>query len=103
MTEYANVLSFWLTDIDNPDATAGLVLIVLLAIIGLAVYFLPSIIADRRRHHNRVPIILVNLFFGWTAIGWIAAFIWAFTSPAPNQVVVVQQINPPPENNGSGR
>jgi hypothetical protein len=38
--------------------------------------------ADRKtsRHHNAVPIMLTNLFFGWTFIGWIGALIWAHTS-----------------------
>ncbi len=63
MSEYAIVLSFWLFASDNSDAIVGLVLILLLVILCLGVYFLPSIIANARHHHNRVPIILVNLFF----------------------------------------
>jgi hypothetical protein len=57
-------------------------------------YFLPAIIAFARHHQNKVPIALVNLFFGWSGLGWIVALIWTFTSPAPSQVVVIQQ--PPP-------
>jgi hypothetical protein len=103
MTHYAVVLSFWLTAIDNPDANVHLVLIAIVVFLGLTLYFMPWLIANHRHHHNQVPIFLVNLFFGWTAIGWLVSLIWAFTSPAPNQVVVVQQINPPPENGGRGR
>lgn len=48
-----------------------------------AVYVLPTIVAVYRQHHNRVPITLVNILLGWTAIGWVVALIWAFTPPAP--------------------
>lgn len=49
----------------------------------LALYGIPSIVAWRRRHHNRAAIILVNLLLGWTGLGWIAALIWASTNPPP--------------------
>jgi uncharacterized membrane protein YGL010W len=43
-------------------------------------YFLPWVIASVRGHRNRTAIGLTNLLLGWTAIGWIVAFIWAFTN-----------------------
>jgi hypothetical protein len=46
-------------------------------------YLLPWIIAKHRKHHNSMPIFLVNFFFGVTVIGWLAALIWACTSPPP--------------------
>jgi hypothetical protein len=39
------------------------------------VYFLPAIIG--RDKNNATGIFLLNLFFGWTVIGWVIAFIWA--------------------------
>lgn len=45
--------------------------------LGVALYFIPTIIAAIRLHPNRVPIMLLNLFVGWTFIGWIAALIWS--------------------------
>ena len=38
---------------------------------------LPTIIAYERNHPNLVPIFILNLFFGWTLIGWVGALIWA--------------------------
>ena len=49
-------------------------------IIGLALYFVPAIIAYGRRHKNSVPILLTCFIFGWTGIGWLVALIWAHTS-----------------------
>ena len=51
-----------------------------LGILFLALYFLPATIASARGHHNRLAIWVLNLFLGWTALGWIAALVWAFTA-----------------------
>ena len=45
--------------------------------LGIYLYILPSLVAYRRDHRNLVPIIIVNLAFGWTLIGWVAALVWA--------------------------
>jgi hypothetical protein len=46
----------------------------------LAVYLLPTIIACRRQHHQRVPIVMVNLLAGWTGLAWIAALVWSVSA-----------------------
>jgi hypothetical protein len=50
------------------------------------VYFLPTIIAARHGHQI-TGILLLNLFFGWTCIGWIALLLWALLS-APRYILV---------------
>lgn len=55
------------------DATFGLSM--MLIVFGL--YFLPAIIALIRKHHNKAQIILLNLFLGWSGLGWIGALIWS--------------------------
>lgn len=55
----------------------------IIAILIIVLYLLPGIIASNRKHHNATPIWLVNIFAGWSVIGWFVAFVWAFTSPAP--------------------
>ncbi len=44
---------------------------------ALLLLFLPAVIAQVRRHPNAGLILLVNLFFGWTFVGWIVALVWA--------------------------
>jgi hypothetical protein len=46
-----------------------------------ALYFLPSIIGKDKR--DAMGIFLVNLFLGWTLIGWVVAFLWACASGRP--------------------
>jgi len=62
----------------------------------LVIYFFPSIIASSRGHKNREPIIAVNIFLGWTFIGWAIAFVWALTHQEPAE-------KPKPTNKQSGQ
>ena len=41
-------------------------------------YFLPAIIGREKR--DAAGIFLLNLFVGWTVIGWVIALIWACTA-----------------------
>ncbi|CAB3760074.1 superinfection immunity protein [Paraburkholderia solisilvae] len=40
---------------------------------ALVVYLVPSLEADAREHSNAFAITLINVFLGWTVIGWFAA------------------------------
>lgn len=52
----------------------------IIMLIFLLPYFLPSIIAFTRKHHNSAAILILNIFLGWTLIGWIIALVWSFTA-----------------------
>ena len=56
-------------------------------------YFIPSIVAWARSVKNVGSIIVVNVFLGWTFIGWVVALAWACSSSKQ------QPTAPPP---GSG-
>lgn len=43
----------------------------------LFLYFLPSLIAVLLKNRNALGIFLLNLFLGWTVLGWIASLIWS--------------------------
>lgn len=60
----------------------------------IAGYFLPTIIAGRRKHHNLGAIIAVNLLLGWTLLGWLIALIWSLT--AVRNPYAPQPAYPPP-------
>jgi hypothetical protein len=49
-------------------------------LIGIGLYFLPALIAAARQTHNADGIFFLNLFLGWTGIGWIVALIIALSS-----------------------
>jgi hypothetical protein len=50
---------------------------------GFVMYFLPSIIALLRGKRDTLAIFLLNLFLGWSVIGWIVALIWAAKNDVP--------------------
>ena len=53
------------------------VIILLIIILGIVIYFLPSFIAHYRKHKEFKLVFLVNLFLGFTGIGYWVALIWA--------------------------
>ncbi|GAC1358146.1 MAG: hypothetical protein NVSMB3_05190 [Acidobacteriaceae bacterium] len=48
----------------------------------LALYFLPTLVAGHRGH-GVAGIFLINLFCGWTVIGWVVLLVWALVSRPP--------------------
>lgn len=50
---------------------------ILVFVLVIALFFLPTVIAILRRHRNALAIFLVNLLLGWTGIGWVVALIWS--------------------------
>jgi hypothetical protein len=60
-----------------PDQ-AGIVLGGLIGLaIGLLIYFLPSIVAGGNKHPSMASILVINLFLGWTLVGWVVCLAWA--------------------------
>ena len=52
---------------------------IVVALIILALYFVPTFVAVHRNHHNRTAIIVLNILTGWILIGWVIALVWACT------------------------
>jgi hypothetical protein len=55
-------------------------LFLLCASLIVAVYLLPSIVASGREHRDVTSLTIVNIFFGWTLLGWGICLAWAFKS-----------------------
>ncbi len=55
-------------------------------LLGVGIYLTPTFVARVRRHGRTLEIVLVNLLFGWTGVGWIAALLWSLRSEAPDSV-----------------
>ena len=54
----------------------SLVELVAIALI-FAFYFMPTLIAFLRQHKNKLAIFLLNLFLGWTVLGWVVSLVWS--------------------------
>jgi uncharacterized sodium:solute symporter family permease YidK len=51
-------------------------------------YFLPTMVAANRGHGIAL-ILVLNLFLGWTVIGWFVLLVWALVSCPCYRVVPV--------------
>jgi uncharacterized membrane protein len=56
---------------------AGIVGALALIAIVVALYFLPTIVANSRGHISTAGILVLNVLLGWTVLGWIFALVWA--------------------------
>src|SRR5258708_7506378 len=59
------------------DDTAFIIFLSLAFLIVGIIYIMPSIVAFRRNHPNRWIILVINVAFGGTVIGWGIALVWA--------------------------
>lgn len=80
---------------DSGGAAVG---IMLLLLISALMYFIPTIVAGIRKVPNIGSVIVINLFLGWTLIGWVVALAMAARSQPPQmgQVIVNPGSAPPP-------
>jgi hypothetical protein len=80
------------TQLQNLPLSQVIVLVIALFCV-LAFYFLPTIMAIKRKSPHTLAVIMLNIFFGVTLIGWIVALVLATKQPQP---VIVVYNNPPP-------
>jgi hypothetical protein len=70
-------------DADAPSGGAiwSGILGIILAIAGIAfiLCLFPTLIAFKRRHKDRVAILVLSIFFGWLPFAWVIALIWSLT------------------------
>ena len=67
------------TGVDGDTIGAAFIIIVYLIVllVGMVLYFVPTIVAAKRGHHNVGTIIVINVLLGWTFIGWVVALAWS--------------------------
>lgn len=53
---------------------------VVFLLFGILIYFIPFIVASNREHPQTGAIFVLNLFAGWTFVGWLIALVWACTN-----------------------
>ncbi len=58
------------------------------AILILILYFVPAVTAYENKKKNRQAILVINIFLGWTFIGWIIALAMAVGKDKENPIIV---------------
>jgi hypothetical protein len=89
------ILVPFLAAVGSGNNTAAAISAGLLFIAAPVLYFLPSIEAKLNESENFMSVLMVNLFLGWTLVGWVVALAWAHKKPA-QQYTPVLQASPPP-------
>lgn len=69
----------------------GAAIFLIIVLIGL--YFLPTIVAVARKVSNQGSVAVINLFLGWTLVGWVAALAMACRTSN----LVRESVSSPPE------
>lgn len=64
----------------------------------LVLYVVPSVVAYVRDHQNLMPILILNLFFGWTLLGWVICLAWSFTSDVKESRQYIRTVTVKEEN-----
>jgi Superinfection immunity protein len=59
------------------DTLIGLVVFVMAVLVAVGIYFLPTIVAASGQKRKTGAIFVLNLFLGWTFLGWVLALVWA--------------------------
>lgn len=53
------------------------VLVLIMLAIAVYLYFIPALVASKKKRQDAMAIFVLNLFLGWTFIGWVVALVWA--------------------------
>ncbi len=70
---------------------------IIVLVLLLALYFAPSIVATRRSCKATDGIVIVNLFLGWTFVGWVVALAWAASGETkPKTKLALFNVSTPP-------
>ncbi|WGS52986.1 superinfection immunity protein [Paraburkholderia sp. D15] len=56
------------------------------AVLALTLYFLPAVLADRRKRHDVLTLALFNACLGWTGFGWLLALYWSLQPNPPKNI-----------------
>lgn len=65
--------------------------LIIIAVLGF-IYCLPMIVASFRNHRHMSGIVVLNIFLGWTLLGWVGAFVWAVMGIHPQRPIVKRPV-----------
>jgi uncharacterized membrane protein YqaE (UPF0057 family) len=55
----------------------------------LGIYLVPTIVALARGHSSTAAVIIINVFLGWTLVGWVLALAWAAAHFTPKPLPIL--------------
>lgn len=88
---YTNESNDSLVQPPNEDSNEGMSMIVIIGTIAFLIYFLPGIVASLNGHKNTTAVCVLNLFLGWTLLGWVVALVWACCNTDKKEKIIIQE------------
>lgn len=76
--------------------------VIILIAIAVLFYFIPALVANNRGRAPG-PVFMLNLFLGWTLVGWVFALVWAMTERTAKEEKLMNPGPPPPGPAGLAR
>jgi T4 superinfection immunity protein len=64
----------------DPGTTVDAIATLLIVLFAIVCYFIPTIVAAIRQVPNTGSVVVINLFLGWTFMGWVVALAMAMRS-----------------------
>jgi len=64
-------------DAHDSDAAGGILLLLALAVAAILLLLVPWFIARKRGVATRGWLLLVDVLFGWSVLGWFVCLLWA--------------------------
>jgi hypothetical protein len=71
-------------------SAGGGIALLILVIIGIGIYFIPTIVASTRKVTNVGSVFVINFLLGWTLVGWAVALAMAVKTNLNQTQVVIQ-------------
>jgi hypothetical protein len=69
----------------------------ILVTLAICIYLAPTFVAAGRKHRNTGAICALNIFLGWTLLGWVMALVWGLTANVEAPRAATQKHMPCPE------
>lgn len=66
-----------------PLLMIGPIELLILFVVFISVYFIPTMVAVIRGHPQTLPILVLNILAGWTFFGWVGALVWSLVRFTP--------------------
>jgi hypothetical protein len=81
LVSFAFLCSLATAPITATDSWSAAILLYCVPLMLIFLYFLPTVAAIASGHPAFQSVFIINLFFGWTIIGWFVALSWTLRRP----------------------
>ncbi len=71
------IVLFSMLNVNNPLPLFLIFVLFVGGILAVFLYFIPAVIAYHREHDSKGWVLFLNIFLGWSGLGWLFCLFWA--------------------------